>query len=66
MTTRRKKFKYSYIIKSKNEEAIFNLAQLKIRKSNYKETEKLIKNFKKFVKNFVKKKLTYKKNLIQY
>ena len=31
----------------KNEEAIFNLsAYLKIRKSNYEETKKLIKNFK--------------------
>ena len=33
-------------ILGENEEAIFKLALLKIRKSNYEETEKLIKNFK--------------------
>ena len=34
------------LLNPKNEEAIFNLALLKIRKSNYEETKKLIKNFK--------------------
>ena len=34
------------LLNPKNEEAIFKLALLKIRKSNYEETEKLIKNFK--------------------
>ena len=35
------------LLNPKNEEAIFNLALLKIRKSNYSETKELIKNFKK-------------------
>ena len=39
------------LLNPKNEEAILNLAYLKIRKSNYKETKKLIKNFKKICKN---------------
>ncbi len=39
------------LLNPKNEEAVLNLAQLKIRKSNYSETEKLIKNFKKVFKN---------------
>ncbi len=34
------------LLNPKNEEAIFKLALLKIRKSNYDETKKLIKNFK--------------------
>ena len=39
------------LLNPKNEEAILNLAYLKIRKSNYKETKELIKNFKKICKN---------------
>ena len=35
------------LLNPKSEEAILNLAFLKIRKSNYEETKKLIKNFKK-------------------
>ena len=35
------------LLNPKNEEAIFNLALLKIRKSNYSETKKLINTFKK-------------------
>ena len=35
------------LLNPKTEEAIFNLTLLKIRKSNYDETKKLIKNFKK-------------------
>ena len=34
------------VLNPKNEEAIFNLALLKIRKSNYNETKKLIKDLK--------------------
>ncbi len=34
------------LLNPKNEEAILNLALLKIRKSNYEETKKLIKKFK--------------------
>ena len=34
------------LLNPKNEEAILKLALLKIRKSNYEETKKLIKNFK--------------------
>ena len=38
------------LLNPKNEEAIFNLALLKIRKSNYDETKTLIENFKKVCK----------------
>ena len=38
------------LLNPKNEEAIFNLALLKIRKSNYEETKTLIENFKKVCK----------------
>ena len=34
------------LLNPKNEEAVMNLVLLKIRKSNYEETKKLIKNFK--------------------
>ena len=43
------------LLNPKNEEAIFNLALLKIRKSNYEETKKLIKNFKKVCKKLCQK-----------
>tara|TARA_Y100000996_G_C22504125_1_gene635660 strand:- start:531 stop:953 length:423 start_codon:yes stop_codon:yes gene_type:complete len=43
------------LLNPKNEEAILNLAFLKIRKSNYKETEKLIADFKKICKELCKK-----------
>ncbi|MAH89780.1 MAG: hypothetical protein CMI78_00805 [Candidatus Pelagibacter sp.] len=43
------------LLNPKNEEAIFNLALLKIRKSNYDETKKLIKNFKKVCKELCQK-----------
>ena len=43
------------LLNPKNEEAILNLAFLKIRKSNYKETEKLIDDFKKICKELCKK-----------
>ena len=38
------------LLNPKNEEAIFNLALLKIRKSNYVETQELIKTFKQICK----------------
>ncbi len=39
------------LLNPKNEEAILNLTFLKIRKSNYSESKKLIKTFKKICKN---------------
>ena len=39
------------LLNPKNEEAILNLTFLKIRKSNYSESKKLIKTFKKIWKN---------------
>ena len=43
------------LLNPKNEEAIFKLALLKIRKSNYEETKKLIKNFKVICKKMCNK-----------
>ena len=43
------------LLNPKNEEAIYNLALLKIRKSNYSETKKLLENFKKNCKNMCQK-----------
>ena len=43
------------LINPKNEEAVFLLTLLKIRRSNYSETEKLIKNFKKICKTLCEK-----------
>ena len=51
------------LLNPKNEEAIFNLALLKIRKSNYKETEKLIKNFKVICKKLCQKETDLQKKL---
>ena len=42
------------LLNPKNEEAILDLAQLKLRKSNYDETNKLIKDFKKVCKKLCK------------
>ena len=39
------------LLNPKNEEAIYNLALLKIRKSNYSETKKLLDSFKKNCQN---------------
>ena len=50
------------LLNPKNEEAVLNLALLKIRKSNYEETKKLIENFKSICKNFVQKHQFYKIN----
>ena len=43
------------LLNPKNEEAIFLLTLLKIKKSDYKESEKLIKNFKRICKNLCEK-----------
>ena len=43
------------LLNPKNEEAIYHLALLKIRKSNYSETEKLLNNFKKSCQNLCQK-----------
>ena len=43
------------LLNPKNEEAIYNLALLKIKKSNYSETKKLIDNFKNNCKNMCQK-----------
>ncbi len=51
------------LLNPKNEEAILNLAFLKIRKSNYKETEKLINDFKKICKELCKQTSDLQKKL---
>ena len=51
------------LLNPKNEEAILNLALLKIRKSNYEETKKLIKDFKKICKNMCQKTSDLQKKL---
>ena len=43
------------LLNPKNEEAIYLLALLKIKKSDYNESEKLIKNFKKICKTLCEK-----------
>ena len=43
------------LLNPKNEEAIYNLALLKIRKSNYSETKELLDNFKKNCQNMCQK-----------
>tara|TARA_B100000029_G_scaffold232196_1_gene229580 strand:- start:5145 stop:5564 length:420 start_codon:yes stop_codon:yes gene_type:complete len=43
------------LLNPKNEEAVFLLTLLKIRQSDYSESEKLIKNFKKICKNLCAK-----------
>ena len=50
------------LLNPKNEEAILELAYLKIRKSNYSETEKLISDFEKVCKSFALNYLAFKKN----
>jgi len=51
------------LLNPKNEEAIFLLTLLKIKKSNYKESEKLIKTFKKICKNLCEKEKELSKKL---
>lgn len=51
------------LLNPKNEEAILNLAFLKIRKSNYSETKDLIKTFKKVCKNLCQESSTLQKKL---
>ena len=48
------------LLNPKNEEAIYNLALLKIRKSNYSETKKLLNNFKKICQNLCQNLMSYK------
>ena len=48
--SRRSNLKTVLLLNPKNEEAILELAYLKIRKSNYSETEKLINDFEKVCK----------------
>ena len=40
------------LLNPRNEEAIYNLAQLKLKKSDYKESKKLIDKLMMFCKNF--------------
>ena len=51
------------LLNPQNEEAIFLLALLKIRKSDYSESEKLIYTFKKICKTFCEKEKELKKKL---
>ncbi len=51
------------LLNPKNEEAIFNLALLKIRKSNYEETKKLIDSFKNVCKKMCQQTLSLQKKL---
>ena len=51
------------LLNPKNEEAIFLLTLLKIKKSDYKESEKLIKTFKKICKNLCEKEKELSKTL---
>ena len=43
------------LLNPKNEEAIYNLAKLKLASSDYKESKELIKDLVQFAINFVKK-----------
>ena len=51
------------LLNPKNEEAIFLLTLLKIKKSDYKESAKLIKTFKKICKNLCEKEKELSKTL---
>ena len=51
------------LLNPKNEEAIFLLTLLKIKESDYKESEKLIKTFKKICKNLCNKEKELSKKL---
>ena len=51
------------LLNPKNEEAVYLLALLKIKKSDYNESEKLIKNFKKICKNLCEKEPSLKTKL---
>ena len=51
------------LLNPKNEEAIFNLGLLKIRKSNYDEAKKLIETFKKVCNNSCNQLVTLQKKL---
>ena len=49
---RRTKLKYCYVVKSKNEEAIYNLAKLKLSSSDYQKSKELNKKLKSICSNF--------------
>ncbi len=51
------------LLNPKNEEAVYKLALLKIRKSNYEETKKLIINFKNVCKKLCKQQLDLQNKL---
>ena len=51
------------LLNPKNEQAIYNLALLKIKKSNYDETKRLIKDFKKVCKKLCEKTSDLQKKL---
>ena len=51
------------LLNPKNEEAVYLLALLKIKKADYKESEKLIKNFKKICKTLCEKEPSLKTKL---
>ena len=51
------------LLNPKNEQAIYNLALLKINKSNYNETKRLIKDFKKVCKKLCEKTSDLQKKL---
>ena len=51
------------LLNPQNEEAIYLLAMLKIEKSDYKESDKLIKNFKKVCKTLCEKETELNKKL---
>ena len=51
------------LLNPKNEQAIYNLALLKIKKSNYDETKKLIKDFKNVCKKLCEKTSDLQKKL---
>ena len=64
MTNKKKKNLNTVILLNpKNEEAVYKLALLKIRKSNYEETKKLIINFKNVCKKLCKQQLDLQNKL---
>ena len=62
-TLEEKNLKTVILLNPSNEEAVRDLALLKIRKSNYSETKKLILDFKRICKKLCSDTTNYKKNL---
>ena len=52
------------LLNPQNDEAIYMLTLLKIKHSDYDKAKELIEKFNCFVIHYVKKKMKYKKNLI--